>query len=325
MERIVLKPKTPQLDGKDLDDLCDLYLAELEKRVSDISHYGFGQKLSYFRKFWRENGEKYNFILTPNVLQDFAAWLAVLKTDRTKAVLSWNSQHDAIRRFRGLMKWAFHNGYVSSDWSKYCPSVRGKPSPHETLPLLDMRAIFDQCLMSSNHLRDCALLAVLAGTGVRRNECSHIKCNDVVFVESLSGLIKIREGKGGRYRQVAFDSVAGRFIKFWINRHPDTNGYLFPGRFGGDRPAKNESLNRILQVHAAAAGVDFDGCHQLRRTFATSWALRLPGEGYDGLLSKQLGHSVKGMTFGTYVKLTAEDIRKVMVRTGCSAFAQMLA
>ena len=324
MEKINLHPKSPQLDGRDIDALCDAYLDAIQNRVNANTHYGFAQKLSYFRQFWKENEVQHEHVLTPKVLHSFNDWLDQYKPKRTGTELSWNSRADALRRFRQMMRWAWRNGYVSSDWGQHVPVARGKPAPHDALDLVDLRLIFDQCFMSQEHLRDCALLAIFAGTGVRRTEAAFIRVKDVRFVETFSGLIDIHQAKGGKFRSVAFDSVAGRFIRMYIERHPEPDGYLFPGRFGGDKPAKNETLGRILRFHAESAGVDFDGCHQIRRTFATHWILKLPGEGYGAMLARQLGHTISGMTLGTYVKLTAEDIRRVMERNRQSAFAQML-
>ena len=324
METINLKPKSPQLDGRDIDALCDAYLDAIKGRVNGVSHYGFAAKLAYFRQFWKENGAQHDHILTPKILESFNDWLEQVTPKRTGKPLSWNSRADALRRFRQMMRWAWRNGYVSSDWGQYVPAARGKPTPHDALPLVDLRLMFDQCFMSQDHLRDCALLAIFAGTGVRRTEAAYIRVKDVRFVEPFSGLIDIHKAKGSNFRTVAFDSVAGRYIRMYIDRHPDPDGYLFPGRFGGEKPAKNETLGRILRFHAQTAGVDFDGCHQIRRTFATHWILKLPGEGYGAMLARQLGHTISGMTLGTYVKLTAEDIRRVMERNKCSAFAQML-
>lgn len=325
IEKISFQRPTPQLDATNLLDLLDLYLADQRKRVSAYETSDTcRQKLSYFRRFWTEHALTYNNVLTPSVLADFTAWLDTQRTQRTGEPLSYNTRYDACRRLRQVLRWAWRNEYLKTDWSQYAPLPAGQSHEHNALSLIDCRAIFDQCFASSTQLRDTALLAIFLGTGCRRAEAANIRVVDVKFVDGLSGLIALTVTKNSTPRQIAFDSVAGRYLRLYLDRQQPT-GYLFPGRLS-DTPIGDETVGRIFKRHATAAGVaGFTGCHDFRRTFSTQWILRLPGEGYGSMLARQLGHKIPSLTFGTYNKLSAEDIRRCMDLKRVSAFAQMMA
>lgn len=325
IESINLHPDIPQLDARNVDQLFAMFLSSLASR-SPITVRNLRTKVKYFLNFWAEHKANYKSILTPSVLNDFVVWLDNYQTSKGDK-LKHNTKADCIKRTRQALRWAFRNGYLSSDWSKHVPAANGRPIQHDALELADVRKLFDQCLLSRDHLRDCALLAVLAGTGVRRNECSFIRAADVHFTNGQSGYIDIAEGKGGTRRKVAFDSNAGRFIKLHLDRNCTDKTdkiWFFEGRIDGSRLAA-KSIGILFNRFAESAGVaGWDGCHQFRRSFATHWVKVMPGEGHAVLLAKEMGHSVPNLTLGVYTKLSIEDVRKLMERTKVSLFAQMM-
>lgn len=324
IERITLKPPTPQLDASNILQLCDLYLAALKPKIAQSTHNALIVTLDRFRIFWTAHGPAVGHVLTPETLATFATWLESQKNRYTGEPLSYATRFDTLRRFRQCLRWAWRNEYLPSDWSRHVPAARGQATTHNALTLVELRAIWDQCFSSDNHLRDCALLALYAGTGARRAEIAGIRVEDIAFCDSgLSGLITVYDGKKRKDRVIAFDSWTGRYLKLYMDRvHPDF--WLFPGRDAGGNLG-DETIGRMFRKHAQAAGVSgFSGCHDFRRTFVTLWLQKLPGEGYAALLSRQVGHKHStSLTTGLYNRLSSEDIRKVMEIKRPSSFAQM--
>jgi len=120
-------------------------------------------------------------------------------------------------------------------------------------------------------LRNRALLALLALTGMRRAEAAALQWRDIDF---QNGVVAIRHGKGDKERtapiigEAALDALRG-----WQMAQPGGRAYIFCAvrkndKFGGDKPITGTDVYRIIQATAAAAGVDFKP-HDLRRTFIT--------------------------------------------------------
>lgn len=326
LEKIVLKPRTPTLDATDILTLCDLYLDALRPRVARSTHSALIVTLQRWRAFWTEHGPTCNNVLTPGTLEIFATWLEQQTNRHTGELLSYATRHDTLRRLRQMFSWSFHHGYLQTNWGKLVPAARGQATSHNALTLVELRALWDACFVSPQHLRDCCLFALYAGTGARRAEIASIRTEDIWFVVGgLSGLITLRHTKNGTDRTIAFDSVSGRYLRLYLDRiNPDT--WLFPGR-DADHPLGDETIGRIFKRHAQTAGIEtFSGVHDFRRTFVTLWLSKLPGEGYASILSRQVGHRhATSLTLGLYNRLSSEDIRKTMEVKRCSAFAQMMA
>ncbi len=327
MERINFAPKQPKLDAhsSDIEKLFTIYLENTDRRVDRSTYQNIKNRVSYFVQFWERQGSQYSWVLTPNALKDFERWLENDYKTHRGTILLFNTRQGILKNIRIALRWAYKNDYLGSDWASFLPSPKGKPAQHKALELADLRSIFDRALASQKHLQSCALIAVLAGTGCRRNECSFIKVRNITFISGDdSGVINLENAKGGGSRSVAFDSTAGRWIRLHIEQNCAARVWLFEGRIEGHR-LSGKSINETLARFSNQSGISWDGAHSIRRSFATHWLRKLPGEGYGVLLAKEMGHSVPSMTLGTYNRLSIEDVRRTMEKYKCSFFAQAMA
>lgn len=321
-DSINLAPEAPMLTGADqLGALFERYVATKRRQIDEKTVQLYTWKLRHFREWWDVAGPAAAWTLTPDLLTDFNEHLDTYISARTGNHLAYHTKRDALRRLAGFLRWAYQNDYTKADWSKYVPEPHGKPPLFTPMALDDLDAIYTALRATSTGTRDAALFAVLAGTGMRRGECLALNFDDVSFLADMSGTILIRQSKGKQQRRVAFDGTAGRVI----HRHHKTGdgpAPMWPNEKTGERLSYLH-LGRLIVRAAENVDVDFGGCHDIRRAFATYWARQLPGDGYGQLLSKEMGHSVKGMTFGRYVLTDMEDVRRCMVEKQCSLFAQM--
>ncbi len=66
---------------------------------------------------------------------------------------------------------------------------------------------------SPKGVRDTAMIAVLRGTGMRRGELVALEMRDY---DSKTGKFTIRQGKGGKFREVYLAQEAKPWLKEWL-------------------------------------------------------------------------------------------------------------
>lgn len=121
------------------------------------------------------------------------------------------------------------------------------------------------------HIRNRAIIAVLFATGVRRSECAALRWDDV---DLDLGIITVRDGKGGKRREVAIvgdygvaalmewqqAQGAGREWVFCSVRKGDT--------LGSDEPITDKTIYRAVKKAAVWADMEL-APHDARRTLLT--------------------------------------------------------
>lgn len=154
--------------------------------------------------------------------------------------------------------------------------------------------------------RNKALLSVLFYTGMWRAEVIALKWQDVDWDV---GIIRVRHGKGDKYREVAMvtgrDDPAHTALTDWytiqIAHSSDERDYIFCGlRKGGklreDTPINERAVNQVIEETAKSSGIDFS-THDARRTLGTD----LLGSNHPlADIQTQLGHKHTRMTLQHY-------------------------
>jgi len=158
-----------------------------------------------------------------------------------------------------------------------------------------------------NNKRDIAIFEVLANTGLRVSELISLKL-DTVIITTRNGkdnysYVRILEGKGNKYREVALNNTCKKAIDDYLKVRPTTKSDLL---FLGQRGAlKRESINKVLEKYCAYAGIDSISPHVLRHTFATTL---LKEKNVDIVtVSKLLGHASSKTTEDFYINTSRND------------------
>lgn len=317
VESIRRERPIPALDAREIDWLLDEYMADCAKRVSAGTLAGYGYKLDYFRRWWDEHGPGYDWLLTEPALADFEAWLRVIKSDRRQKPLAYNTRHDALRRLREALRWAFHAEYLHKDYSPWVPYAQGGTNKRTAVDLKALRRLLASAATSDFATRDSAIIAVLIGTGVRRGECASMRIEQIRFVDDGGGVAKVvgkvtRANRTGA-REVVFDAVTGSYIQALIDELDGkgiSHGPLFLTERG--RPLTGQGVYKALMraVQAAGLAAEIEGCHDLRRAFATHYARMARGKGPIAAdkLRRQLGHANYSTT-SSYTLLDIDDLR----------------
>jgi integrase len=183
----------PYLDGQHLNAVIDLWLADCADRLDDLGPNGFigttkgyADKFIYFREWWAVHGPTCEWRLTRPGLREFERWLRQQES-RFGGTLGYHTRNDALRRLRSMFRWAQTEGYIvnvyPADW---VPTATGHPPESELIPDSSLRALLDAAVSGSNPVRDLAILAVLIGTGMRRNECASLNIEDITLRDDNS-------------------------------------------------------------------------------------------------------------------------------------------
>lgn len=140
-----------------------------------------------------------------------------------------------------------------------------------TLPVVLSRAEVARLLAATTCLKHRAALAVAYGAGLRVAEVTALKVTDI---DSARMLIRVEQGKGGRYRNALLSADLLALLRQWwrTGRQQGVmlgDGWLFPGQHAL-KPVRTRQLRRVVVEAARAAGITKRvGPHTLRHSFAT--------------------------------------------------------
>ena len=145
-------------------------------------------------------------------------------------------------------------------------------------------------------------ILTLLGTGMRVGELCALKLDDIED-EGDAAFLKIRRGKGGKFRRVPASKRLRRELARYLNRtRPDTSAQELLVRADG-RPVRIASVADLFQRLHPRVGFRVHA-HKFRHTFATEY-LRQGGE--IERLRRILGHTTYVMVM-RYVHLDKDDL-----------------
>lgn len=310
MYTIDLTPTADRLYAEQLPALIDLYLVDVERRNQTKTAVGYRAKLRFVTDWWHDAGPGFGWMLGAGELADLNRYLdAALTISGTP--LSYNSRRDALRRLSQCLRWAYERRYVPIDLSSDVPAARGMEPTRRPVELTALRKMLAAAHEGDNPGRDVALVATLAGTGIRCEECAALRVRDVMLYADASGYAVLPVTKFDKPRTVGIDSTTGAHLRPWIDILQEPDRPLFPSRKGaGKRPLSPGGVYKLIVRLAEKSGTSdqIQGAHDLRRMFATLWMRRLPGKGYGELLQQQMGHA----NFATTQKYSLQDVDYVL-------------
>ena len=147
----------------------------------------------------------------------------------------------------------------------------------------------------SHSQRDYALIAVMAGCGLREAELVGIKIKD--FQQTSPDQIFLRIiGKGEKVRNVPVSPRLWELVQRYVlstgrslNSHVDARSPLFVSREGDNKPLTTRSIRYIVKKHVRAAGITKAiSPHSIRHTVGTNMAVN---EAPLLIIQQFLGHS----------------------------------
>jgi site-specific recombinase XerD len=189
----------------------------------------------------------------------------------------------------------------------YLPDDIPFPKRQRRLPtILDQQEVA-QLIDSASNLMHRTMMMLLYATGLRRAEMCHLKVSDI---DSKRMVIHVREGKGGRDRDVMLTPKLLETLRnYWLWMKPKR--YLFPGTVKGwraDVPITEKIVWQAVNEAAKRAGITKHvSPHSLRHCFAT----HMLEAGADlRTIQVLLGHAKLAHTT-VYLHLSRRDLQAI--------------
>jgi len=295
-----MSQNAPQ-DGHQNDDSAQTfapYIADLErqgKRTATRKHYL--DDLTQFARWVRTtSGEP--FVPQQLIHRDVVDYLAHLRTVRKAKPSTVNRRLAALRSYA---RWLQATGVIAGDPTRDVRGVRQTPRGPRSLTAAELRLLLRQVDKRGNRLH-VAVLTLLARTGLRVGELCALTTTDIELNER-KGKVIVRQGKGGRYREVPLNAEARRALRAYLEVRPTVpERALFIGERG---PLTTNGVYWLVRKYAERAGLEPIGPHVLRHTFATRYLAANQGDLVG--LARLLGHESLN-TVAIYTQPTLEDL-----------------
>ena len=285
------------------------WLAHLEAQgKSPHTRAAYHRALTHFARWY---GATYDASpqLDELLPRDIADWQAHQQTIEKAKPTTINQRLTALSRF---LAWANGRGLITGNPAASVSGIRPEARQPKSLTDRNLRR-FLRAVDADGNPRDIAMVALLAGAGLRVGELLSLKVGDVTLGER-SGQVVIRRGKHRGYRTVPLTASVRKALAAWLEVHPQADDPDAPMWLGQRGPLIDRSaVNRMLAKYARRAGVKPFGPHVLRHTFATRYLAANPGD-LRGLAAL-LGHSNLN-TVLIYTEPRLEDLAGRMERVG---------
>ena len=268
-----------------IDQVIGEYLSYLrvERGSSPLTIEAYAADLADYQLFLEECG-----ISDPNRIDRDAivAYEADL-AERGYAVTSVDRHISVLKSFH---RFCMREGFAQDNPAS---TVR-LPKPPEKLPdvltIEQVTRLLDQMTGDSPaQLRDCAILEVLYGCGLRVSECVGLDLADCLFSEGLLRVV----GKGDKERVSPISGCALRALADYLDHARPS--FAKPGRpcaavFLNNRGTRlsRQSIHKIVAKAGVGIGVENLHPHTLRHSFATHM---LAGGADLRVIQEILGHS----------------------------------
>lgn len=213
-----------------------------------------------------------------------------------------------IASLRRYYAWAIRQGLATDDPTEaiHTPKTKGRlPRPLDEKTVVDLITTRDVNAPEWRQARDCVVLEILYGSGLRVSEVCSLTMQSV----SSDGQVLRVVGKGSKERLVPLSAPAIRAIAEWLAVRPevmndDSGSALLLSSRG--KPLSRRDVARLLDEACERAGiVGGTHPHALRHSFAT----HLMDNGADTRsIQELLGHS-DAATTQRYTHVSKERLR----------------
>lgn len=241
--------------------------------------------------FHREVGKEPG-VVTQDDIED---WLAI-----DCARLAITTRRTIVSTLRSYFGWLHARGKVESDPAAGIPYPR-RPRRRPTYLTPEQVALV---IRQPTQPRDRLLVTLLARHGQRVGAVIGLRWTDVDFGRAL---VHYPVSKG-QLRSMPLDPDTGRLLKAW--RALEDGEWVFPSAHGG--PVSYDRARQLCKAACKQAGVPWRGCHEFRRSLATT--LLQSGEPLHKVSRLVLGHADIATTVRHYAGAEDDDVAGMLRR-----------
>lgn len=314
---INLAPRSPALNATHLNWLIERYIEACRWRLDhQYTVDGYEYQLLWFQKWWQVEGPPRAWLLRPDDFVRFEKYLRSAISESTKRKLAYYTRATILKRIGEALRWAQDKGYVDRNYWKWLPRAHGGPPKRRAADIAMLARLLEMAEKGKYSIRNRAIVAMLMGMGLRREELSKIDREDVVIEPDGSGFAHV---VGKRTianptgeRDAAFDGATGAILIAYLNLTTRKTGPLLLSQTG-ERLSGQGIYHTVKKIIAdAKLQSQIVGPHDLRRAFTTHYRRARKSKASAQLVKLQLGHSSISQT-DEYTLLDVHDIRVDMV------------
>lgn len=245
------------------------YLGEQDRAAGTVANIRYNLT-DFFAWFEANSGVAVLAVnVTPLDIRQYREWL---KEKKYKPA-TINHRLSDLRIF---LRWSVSMGHIAVNpadrikpvkLARRAPRWLTRPQCNAMLRLAEQRVL----LAAKNRLtftgaiavRNLAIVTLLLNTGLRVSELCDLKTDDIEL-RPRSGLLTVRSGKGGKYREIPLNLDARQAVQGWLKARPVGGAYLFTTP--GDRMTR-QLVEHHLSEFGRRLGFKLSP-HLLRHTFA---------------------------------------------------------
>lgn len=224
-----------------------------------------------------------------------------------------NRRLEALRRF---CKWARLQKLIKTDIAQELKAVRMVRNQRPVgLVEPEVHRLLQAAGQSVHGLakRNYALVQLMLQTGLRVGEVAALSIADV-RIRERSGLVRIRQGKGRKEREVPLNATARRALGLYLESRGKAGAedLFFTNARGKGLPTRTiQAVITALARRAKISRVKVSA-HTLRHTFALNYLRQNPGKLVD--LASLLGHEALDTT-AIYTRPSREELAADLERS----------
>lgn len=273
------------------------YQVWLEKQpLSDHSKRAYRSRLNHFLGFLSSSDDEYRAPFKDeterdHILKDYKRFLKQKHKASPNTVNAALAAADHFYQFLGLPK----TKVKREDLPAEAPRALSKAEQQKVLRAAER----------ARRAKDRAVVTLLLYTGIRISECADLNLYDV-YAQGRKNRIIVRNGKGGRYREIPLNGDSCAAIQAWLQERAkkfdrkETEQALFINQQG--RRISTSALDLIVRKVGQDAGIELSA-HVLRHTLLTN----LVRNGNDLVLVAEIGGHKRLETTRRYCLPTAGD------------------
>lgn len=267
----------------------------------------YGRELGFFISWYGKDGNIANI-----TFEDLLNYKVMLENRYSSATVA-----KKIAALRSFFKFAKNLNVISqnpTDELRVAKPIKNRIPTHFTeeevqrlIKMPDRRTILGK--------RDTVILALLANTGMRREELVILKMDSFIYhtekhKQKAKVYVKIL-GKGNKERMVRVHDDLLPYLEDWVKVRPQGDHDYFLTNKDGERISV-KALRYLMQKHGKAAGISKEKLHphSFRHTFCINLAM---AEVPLHVIQELTGHKMLN-TLRIYLKVTQKETDKAIAK-----------
>ena len=283
------------------EDYLQSYHAELSRiGKSENTIAGYIRNVNLFLNWMEERtGETF----TPPIIEfDVKEYTGFLSTVQKASLSTINTKLSALQSFCDFLHFSYDFPVVKVQKKK------GHVDPK--VEVLNSKEIYKyrQYVQKNANRLHIAIVETLLNTGIREAELCNLELDDIVATPKNAHII-IRDGKGGKYREIPIVGEYKKLLIDYMEHRPSSDSNKL---FIGNRGTLTENgVYKIVHRLGDAIGLNVYP-HRLRHQCFTNMGKHVTNAQELKALSQIAGHSSIELTMKYYVNTSKEDKERLV-------------